>query len=199
LERILLPQRSNLFESHWSNQWLTDLVTHKIPPGLNSPRKCPLSEAGEKEDSFLLECRRQFLGIKTKGTGFGLESDDSGFIDEIKPVRPACVFLLHTVIDGVNQCWDRYVQFANAGVGNSFAICFGSGISEQDTFFHVALHLPEVAGMSLIDVNDEKCNSILILFIQFVERGNLPAKWRSSITAKNENHRSLSTERGQSD
>src|SRR5438128_2435606 len=23
LERILLPERSNLFESHWSNQWLT--------------------------------------------------------------------------------------------------------------------------------------------------------------------------------
>ena len=23
LERIVLPQRSNLFESHWSNQWLT--------------------------------------------------------------------------------------------------------------------------------------------------------------------------------
>jgi len=22
VERILLPQRSNLFESHWSNQWL---------------------------------------------------------------------------------------------------------------------------------------------------------------------------------
>ena len=25
LERILLPQRSNLFQSHWSNQWLTKL------------------------------------------------------------------------------------------------------------------------------------------------------------------------------
>src|SRR5204862_2203945 len=25
LERILLPERSNLFESHWSNQWLTNL------------------------------------------------------------------------------------------------------------------------------------------------------------------------------
>ena len=24
LERILLPERSNLFESHWSNQWLTN-------------------------------------------------------------------------------------------------------------------------------------------------------------------------------
>src|SRR5215467_8841556 len=25
LRRILLPERSNLFESHWSNQWLTNL------------------------------------------------------------------------------------------------------------------------------------------------------------------------------
>jgi hypothetical protein len=28
LERILLSERSNLFESHWSNQWLAFSVIH---------------------------------------------------------------------------------------------------------------------------------------------------------------------------
>jgi hypothetical protein len=51
------------------------------------------------------------------------------------------------------------------------------------------LHLPDIARMRLVDVNDEEGYPIFILLIQLVERGNLPAKGRSSVTAKNENNR----------
>jgi hypothetical protein len=49
--------------------------------------------------------------------------------------------------------------------------------------------LPEIARMSLVDVHNEERYLIFILLVQLIERGNLPAKWRSSVTAKDENNR----------
>jgi hypothetical protein len=51
------------------------------------------------------------------------------------------------------------------------------------------LHLPNIAGMRFIDVNNEEGYPVLVLAVQLVERGNLPAKGRSSVTAKDENNR----------
>jgi hypothetical protein len=51
------------------------------------------------------------------------------------------------------------------------------------------LHLPNIARMRLIDVNNEERYPIFVLLIQLVERGNLPAKGRSSVTAEDENNR----------
>ena len=54
--------------------------------------------------------------------------------------------------------------------------------------FDVALHLPEVTWVSFGDVDHVKCDETVIPLVQFVERGNLPAKWRSSVAAKDEHH-----------
>ena len=43
--------------------------------------------------------------------------------------------------------------------------------------------------MGLLDVYNVECNSVLILFIELVERGNLPAKGRSGVAAEHEHHR----------
>ena len=61
LERILLPERSNLFESHWSNQWLTHSVTELFP-------QVPLFSrhpfrVGSEENRFKDEIRREPLKI----------------------------------------------------------------------------------------------------------------------------------------
>jgi len=41
------------------------------------------------------------------------------------------------------------------------------------------------------DVNHKESHLILVLFIKFVERGNLPAERRSGVAAENQQHRFL--------
>ena len=66
--------------------------------------------------------------------------------------------------------------------------------SEDDALPDVAGHLPHVAGMSFLDVDHEKRDAVFVLLIHLVERGNLPAKWRSSVAPKNQNHRAVTAE-----
>jgi hypothetical protein len=40
--------------------------------------------------------------------------------------------------------------------------------------------------MSFRDVHDEKSSPIFVFFVKLVESGNLPPKWRSSVTSKDE-------------
>ena len=53
--------------------------------------------------------------------------------------------------------------------------------------------------MRFIDVNDVETNMIAILLVEFVERGNLPAKGRSSVTAKDEHDGLLAAKRREGD
>ncbi len=45
--------------------------------------------------------------------------------------------------------------------------------------------------MSFIDINNIERYTILVFPIQLIERGNLPAKRRSSVTTEHENDRLL--------
>ncbi len=81
------------------------------------------------------------------------------------------------------------MEVSHARVGDFLPILFCGWIRKQNTFLDVALHLPEIARMSLVDVHNEERYLIFILLVQLIERGNLPAKWRSSVTAKDENNR----------
>ena len=51
--------------------------------------------------------------------------------------------------------------------------------------------------MSLLDVDNVEGDCVFVLLIQFVERGNLPAKRRSGITSKDEHNRSIRAEAGE--
>jgi len=93
------------------------------------------------------------------------------------------------IIDGIDQSWKCDVELANARVRDMFALGVGGRIAEQDAFFHIAFHLPDVGGMRLSNVHDIEGGLILVIGVEFVERGNLPAKWRSSVASEDENHR----------
>ncbi len=80
------------------------------------------------------------------------------------------------------------MQVANTGVGDGFTIGGGGWVLEDDSFLDVALHLPKIAGMGLIDVDDEERDTVFILLVKLVERGNLPAKGRSSVAPENEDN-----------
>jgi hypothetical protein len=47
--------------------------------------------------------------------------------------------------------------------------------------------------MGFANIDDKKLYTIFVLLVKSVERGNLPAKWRSSITPKDQDHGLLST------
>jgi hypothetical protein len=76
------------------------------------------------------------------------------------------------------------MQLANAGSSYTFALLHSGRIPENDAIPEVAPHLPEVARVSLGDVHDVKGRLVFISLVQFVERGNLPAKGRSSVAAE---------------
>jgi hypothetical protein len=40
--------------------------------------------------------------------------------------------------------------------------------------------------MGLLNINNVEADAVTILVEQAIERGNLPAEWRSSVAAKNE-------------
>lgn len=48
--------------------------------------------------------------------------------------------------------------------------------------------------MSFLNVDEEELRLILVLLVEFVERGNLPAKGRSGIASKYQDHRLLASE-----
>jgi hypothetical protein len=57
--------------------------------------------------------------------------------------------------------------------------------------------LPEVAGVSFVNVDDEEGDAVAVLLVELVERGNLPAKRRSSIAAEDEDDGLLAAEGGE--
>jgi hypothetical protein len=128
----------------------------------------------------------QVSGFKPERTGHALKGNAAVGIDEIETVGPTCVVFLNLILHGVDQGGHANVKFADAGRGNLLAVGNGGGVLKDDAFLDVALRLPEVAGMRLIDVNDEESHVVSVLLVEPVERGNLPAKRRSSIAAEDE-------------
>jgi hypothetical protein len=89
------------------------------------------------------------------------------------------------------------VELAYTRRSYSLSLFLRFGILEEHTVSYIALHLPNVARMRLCDVDDKECYTVFVLLIKLGERGNLPAKWRSSIAAKNEDHRPVAAVSGQ--
>jgi hypothetical protein len=87
------------------------------------------------------------------------------------------------------------VKFAHAGRSDPLAVDGSGWVLEDYAFLDVALRLPEIAGMRFINVNNIESDMIAILLVKLVERGNLPAKGRSSVAAKDEHHRLLAAKR----
>jgi len=62
-------------------------------------------------------------------------------------------------------------------------------MSKQNGILDVRRQLPQIGGMGLLYVYDVERHAILIGLIQPIELGNLPAEWRSSIAAEDQDYR----------
>ncbi len=109
--------------------------------------------------------------------------------DQVQTIGPGGVLLLDGIVDRIDQSRKGDMEPSNAGGSNFFSFLLGGGISKQDVFRHIALHLPEIARMRLRNVDDIGRDPVLVRLVQLVERGNLPAKRRSRVTSKDKHHR----------
>ena len=132
------------------------------------------------------QCRTQLIRLKTKGTWFALVSDTAVGIDQIKAIRPTCVCTLRPVAKLIENAGEFYAELSDAGSGDVSAFLFILRAGEDDLVLYVALHLPDIAGVGFGDVDHQKRDAILILLVEFIEGGNLPPEWRSSVAAEDQ-------------
>ncbi len=100
-----------------------------------------------------LQCGRQLPRVEPEGPGFALVSDLAIAPDNEQTIRPRRVLLLNPIVDPIQQSGDLDVELANARACHILPFCRGSRIPEDHTLFDIALHLPDVAWVSLRDVD----------------------------------------------
>jgi len=130
----------------------------------------------------------QLLGMEPKGAWTALVNDASVFINQINPIRPAGVSLLRGVIEVINQRGKFDTKLAHAHACNLFALSHALWAGKDDSIANIALHLPDVAGVRFQNVQDVKLHTLTIFVVKLVECGNLPPKWRSSVTAEDQDY-----------
>jgi hypothetical protein len=129
-----------------------------------------------------------FLGLEAVGAGLALISDMPPAIDDVEPVRPACVRRFGGVAEVVEKGGQLYVEVTHAGLGHFAASLRGMGVRKDDLVTDVRSGLPGVAGVRLFEVNDKERDAVFVLVIQAVKSRDLPAKWRSGVTAENQDY-----------
>jgi hypothetical protein len=132
--------------------------------------------------------------MEAERAGFALVDDLSLAVDQVQTIRPAGVSLFGHVVEAVDDGGELNAQFPNAAVCHIDALVEALWAGEDDLIFHIALHLPDVAGMSFQDVNGVERYVVAVFLVQLVEGGNLPPKGRSSVAAEDEHDRLLSSQ-----
>src|SRR5882762_11483993 len=107
-------------------------------------------------------------------------------VNQIETVRPAGIGLFRPVAKHVEHRRNLDAELAYAGSRDVFAFLLVLRRRENYVVFDVALHLPNVAGMRLGDVDHQESDAAAVLLVEFIEGGNLPPEGRSSIAAENE-------------
>lgn len=112
----------------------------------------------------------------------------------VESIRPGGVGGFRRVVDRINECGQLDTEVDCARVSEADAVFVLLGIFVDDVFLLVGCRLPCIAGMSLLNIDEEELRLILVLLIELVERGNLPAKGRSGVAAEYQDNRFLSSE-----
>ena len=139
----------------------------------------------------LLDRAGKIIRMEPKRSRFALERDLSIALNQVEAVRPAGVGGFHLIIKTINQRRELDMQLPNASASHRRALMLVARTAEQNVIADVALHLPDVGGMSFKNVDSVEVDLALVLLGQLVQGGNLPPKRRSGIAAENENDRPL--------
>lgn|SRR5215831_4862705 len=162
----------------------------RSPGWLSSPRSIA------DLNCSILDCPRdllqrvfQFLRLEPKRPRLALVDNPIVTIDEVDALWPARVSALGRVVEPIDHCRKLNTQLADAGSSDLAAFLIILRTCEKNLVLQVALGLPDIGGMRLCDVDNQERDSLPVLIVELVERGNLPPKRRSSITAEKQHDR----------
>jgi hypothetical protein len=126
------------------------------------------------------------VGMEAERTGLAFVGDAAILIDQVDAVGPSGVGLLGGVTEFVEDGGEFDSELANAGAGDQAALVFVARAREDNVVLDVRLHLPDVAGMGLKNVDGEEGHLLAVLIVELVEGRNLPPEGRSSVAAEDE-------------
>lgn len=142
-----------------------------------------------------LQRRSKFVGLETERARLALVHDTAAGVDEVHAIWPAGVGALGHVVEAVEHRWKLDPQLAHASSSDQRAFFLRLRAGEDDLIADVRFHLPDIAGMRLENIDGKESHAVVILVVELVERGNLPAKRWSSIAAKDQDDRLLRGQR----
>jgi len=137
--------------------------------------------------------------MKSKWAGTTLVNYATIFVDQINSVRPTSVSLLCSVVETIDKRREFNAKLAHTHTCNFCAFSKALRTGEDDSVANIALHLPYIAGMRLLDVHGIKLQMLAVLVVKLIQSGNLPPKWRSRVTPEDEHDGLLIAKRGQTD
>ena len=135
------------------------------------------------------ECCFQQLGFETEGARFAFIRDTALGIDQINAVWPAGIGAFGGVAKFVEDRGELYPKLSHARPSYERTLFLAFRAGKEDLIPDVALHLPNVAGVRLGYVDNQKSNPVSILLVELVEGGHLPPERRSGVTAENQDNR----------
>ncbi|SPE30296.1 hypothetical protein SBA2_50034 [Acidobacteriia bacterium SbA2] len=174
-----------------------------LPARPHPPHRCPISvwssslRSGAGKQAF--QSLGHFSGLKAIRARVALVGDVAFAVQDVNAVRPCGVGGFGRVRQVVDERRDLERQLGQASFRQRAARLESLGAAHADLFFQVVLVLPSVHGMSFHNVNDKECSLRLVLVVEFVELGNLPAKRRSSVAAEDQHHRFVPAEGREAD
>src|SRR5450755_1794137 len=173
---------------------------YRSPPSASGPilklQTCSLSSSERLRLRQLLDRRFQICRMESKWPRLALVRDLSFSVDQVQPIGPARVGDLGMVFEPVDHRRKLDAQLAHTGSSYERALGFVLGTGEDHLVLDIALHLPDVAGMSFQDVHRVERHLASILLVELVEGRNLPPERRSSIAAEDQHYR-FATQRRQ--
>jgi hypothetical protein len=133
----------------------------------------------------------QSIGLETERTRRSFVSDSAVAIDQVEAIGPGRVGGFGGVAEFIEQGRNLDAELSHTGSGNKCPFLFAARTGEDDFVLDVALHLPDVAGMRLGNVNHEKFRLRGVIFVELIEGRNLPPERRSGVAAKNQHYRPM--------
>ena len=190
--------------SHFSRKVIPEKNGDKSPFSRNRGKELRLSHRHaatrcRRRDGwhFMFQGLGQRLRVKPERPGLTLECDATAAIYQVQSVWPACIRVLGGILDRVNKCGKLDPEVNRTGARECHTLFVFFRVVVDYLFAFVYRQLPGVTWMRFLNVDKVELDLIFVLRVEFVERGNLPAKWRSGVTPKDQGDRLLTSECGE--
>ena len=126
--------------------------------------------------------------MEAKRASLALKRNAPAAVDQIEAIRPASVCSLHSIIQAIHERGKLDFQASYTGARYRYALGHVARAAKEHLIPDVALHLPDIRGMGLKDVDRIEIDLSLVLLRKLVQGGNLPPERRSSVAAEDEHH-----------